>query len=62
MKLIRKIVGTLWLMHVEVLASLFALYGYLITDNKLLLICVALSFAGAICGASIRVIDAVNKR
>jgi len=61
MNIVRKILSNLWLIHAEVLAGLFALYGYIMTDNRLLLICVALSFAGAVCGAFIRVIDAMKK-
>jgi hypothetical protein len=62
MTIIRKIVSNLWLIHAEVLAGLLALYGYIMTDNKFLLICVVLSFAGAICGAFIRLIEAVKAR
>ncbi|MBU0722445.1 hypothetical protein KKA93_03255 [Patescibacteria group bacterium] len=60
---IRKTLSSVWFIHSMVGLGLFALFGYIKFDNKYFLLCVALSFSGAICGAFIRVIDAiVNKK
>lgn len=59
---IRKFVSNFSIIHLEVFLGLFALLGYLFTEQKFLLFFVALSFAGSICGAFIRVIDAINKK
>lgn len=48
--------------HGLALLGLLALWGYIETDNGYMLLGVAASFAGAACGAFIRVIDAVRKR
>ncbi|MCX6754335.1 MAG: hypothetical protein NTU81_00695 [Candidatus Nomurabacteria bacterium] len=58
---IRKFLGNFYFIHLEVFLGLFALLGYIINGQKLLVFFVALSFAGAICGSFISVIDAVNK-
>lgn len=39
--------------------GLFALLGYIELNNKYLLLCMALSFSGAVCGSFIRVIDKI---
>lgn len=57
---IRKFLGNFYFIHFEVLLGLFALFGYLIKDTKFLLFFTVLSFAGAICGSFIRVINAIN--
>ena len=48
--------------HGLVLLGLLALWGYIETDNGYILLGVAASFAGAVCGAFIRVIDAINTK
>lgn len=57
----RKFLGNFYFIHAEVCLGLFALFGYFMTKNEFLLFFVVLSFAGAICGSFIRVIDAINK-
>jgi hypothetical protein len=57
----RKVFGSVYVIHGEVALGLFALYGYISTDQKFLLFFVAFSFAGALCGAFTRVIDAVRE-
>jgi hypothetical protein len=50
------------LIHGLVLLGLLALWGYIETGSGYILLGVAASFAGAVCGAFIRVIDAIRKR
>lgn len=62
-KSIRKVLGSVWFIHLITGLGLFALWGYIELNNKYLLLCMALSFSGAMCGAFIRVIDTiVNKK
>ena len=44
-----------------ILLGLAALWGFIELDNQYLLLCMALSFAGAVCGSFVKVIDAINK-
>lgn len=60
MKAARKILSNIWFIHLMVPLGLFALWGYIELDNKYLLLGVFLSFAGAMCGSFIRVVDAIN--
>lgn len=46
--------------HSLVLLGFFALYGYVSTQNPMILLGVTASFAGAICGAFILVIDTIK--
>jgi hypothetical protein len=48
--------------HAFVFLGLFAILGYAATLNPYLLICVALSFAGAMCGAFMRIKVAIEKK
>lgn len=48
--------------HAFVFLGLFALLGYAATLNPYLLICVALSCAGAMCGAFMRITIAIEKK
>lgn len=48
--------------HAFVFLGLFALLGYAATLNPYLLICVALSFSGAMCGAFMRMKIAIEKK
>jgi hypothetical protein len=48
--------------HAFVLLGLFAMLGYAATLNPYLLICAALSFAGAVCGAFMRIKIAIEKK
>jgi len=61
MEAVRKIISNFWFIHLMPLLGLLALWGYIEIDNRYLLLCVALSFSGAICGAFIRVIDAIKE-
>ena len=61
-KTLRSVLGSLWFIHLLVFAGMGALFGFIMLSQSLLLLCVALSFAGAICGAFIRVLDAVRER
>ena len=62
MKTIRKILSGVWFIHLVVGLGLFALGGYIVSDNKYLLLFMALSFSGAMCGSFIRVIDAIKNK
>lgn len=48
--------------HILVVLGMFALWGYLVSDNKYIMLGVALSFLGAVCGALIRIIDAIKSK
>ncbi|RPJ63686.1 MAG: hypothetical protein EHM12_01680 [Dehalococcoidia bacterium] len=48
--------------HAFVLLGLLAILGYAATSNAYLLICAALSFAGAMCGAFMRIKIAIEKK
>ena len=58
---VRKFLGNFYFIHFEVFLGLFALFGYIMTDVKFLIFFTTLSFAGAICGSFIRVIDEIKK-
>lgn len=57
---IRKLLGNFYFIHFEVALGLFAFLGFMTTDINILLFFTTLSFAGSVCGAFIRVIDAVK--
>ena len=59
-RIMRKILGNFYFIHFLVLLGLFAQFGWIMTDSRFLLLGVACSFAGAICGAFIRVIDRIE--
>jgi len=61
MKKIRNFLGNKIFIHIMVVLGFAALYGFIATGNRYLLICIALSFAGAICGSFIKVIDEIKK-
>ena len=61
MKKIRSFLSHRLFIHGLVLLGLAALWGAIETDNPYILLGMAASFAGAICGAFIRVIDAVKQ-
>ena len=48
------------LIHFFVILGLFSLSGVVFADNNLLILPTALSFASAICGAFIKVIDTIK--
>jgi len=56
---IRSFLSNFYFIHLEVLLGLLAMFGYVMTDQKFLLFFVVLSFAGAVCGGFIRVIDLI---
>jgi hypothetical protein len=56
----RRFLSSIWFIHGLVLLGLFALFGVISTHNPLILLGVAASFSGAVCGAFIRVIDAIK--
>jgi len=59
---LRKLLSSVWFIHLMVFLAFFALSGYIMLNISGLLFFVALSFAGAVCGAFIRTIDAVHKK
>ncbi len=61
-KIFRNVLGSLWFIHIMVMLGMSALFGCIMLKQDLLLLCVALSFAGAVCGAFIRVLDAIRDR
>ena len=62
MKTLRKVLSHKLFIHGLVLLGLAALWGYIATQNQYILLGVAASFAGAVCGAFIRVIDKIGSR
>jgi len=62
MRVGRRILGNFWFIHLMVPLGLLALWGSIEQDNEYLLLCVLLSFSGAICGAFIRVVDAIRSK
>jgi len=60
MKKIRIFLDNKIFIHVMVVLGFAALYGFIVTENKYLLLCIALSFAGSICGSFIKVIDKIK--
>lgn len=54
---LRIFLSNFWFIHLEVVLGIFALFGNVMTANKMLLLLMTISFSGAICGAFIRVID-----
>ena len=60
-KPIRNYLGQLWFIHAMVFLGLFALWGYIEAGNKYILLGLALSFFGALCGSFIRIIDSINR-
>jgi len=62
MKAARKILGNFWFIHSMVLLGLLALWGFIEQDNEYILLGVYLSFSGAMCGAFIRVVDAIRSK
>ncbi len=61
MKIVRQFLSNVLSIHIMVLFGLVALWGFIELGNKYLLLFVTLSFAGAICGGFVRVIDVINK-
>ena len=59
-KKIRKFLSNKIFIHILVFFGLAALLGFIMTDNKYLLLCIYLSFGGAICGSFIKVIDKIR--
>ncbi len=62
MKNIRKFLSNLLFIHALLLLGLFALWGYIETNNKYILLGLAMSFSGAICGAFARTLDIIRSR
>ena len=60
MKKVRAFLSHKLFIHGLALLGLVALWGYIETDNRYILLGMAASFAGAVCGAFIRVVDAVK--
>lgn len=62
MKKVRSVLASKIFIHAMALLGLFALWGYIETGAEYILLGVAASFAGALCGAFIRVIDTVKQK
>ena len=60
MKKIRKVLGSFVFIHGLVLLGLFSLYGYIVSGNEYILLGMALSFAGAVCGSFVRIGDKID--
>jgi hypothetical protein len=61
MEKLRNFLSNKIFIHVVFILGLAALWDYIESDNEYLLLCMALSFAGAICGSFIKVIDEIKK-
>ncbi len=61
MKKIRNFLGNKIFIHIMVILGFAALYGFIATGDKYLMLCIALSFAGSICGSFIKVIDKIEQ-
>jgi hypothetical protein len=48
--------------HFLAILGVFSLWGYLATDNKYILMGMAVSFLGLICGSFIRIVDAIKSK
>ena len=59
---IRSFLSNVYFIHLEVFFGLFAVLGFIMTSQRFLLFFVTLSFAGAICGSLIRIIDEVKNK
>ena len=57
---IRKVVSHWAAIHFFVILGLFSLSGVVVAENNLLILPTALSFASAICGAFIKVLDTIK--
>ena len=62
MNTIRKFLSSRLFIHALVVLGIVALWGYIETGNKYILLGVAASFAGAVCGSFIRVIDKIEQK
>ena len=60
--MLRKVLSHFLLIHFFIFLGGFALLGFILTENSWLLLGVYFSFAGAICGGFIKVIDTINKK
>jgi uncharacterized membrane protein len=61
-KKIRRVLGSMAMIHGLVLLGLFALWGYIETGAAYILLGMAASFAGAVCGGFVRVIDTIKQK
>lgn len=61
MKTIRFIISHTLFIHLMPVLGLFALWGNIMTGEKYLLLPMALSFSGAVCGSFIKVLDEIRK-
>ena len=59
-KPIRTYLSQVWFIHAMAALGLFALWGYIETNNKYILLGMALSWAGAMCGSFTRIIDSIG--
>ena len=57
---LRKVVSHWALIHFFVILGLFSLSGVVVAYNNLLILPTTLSFASAICGAFIKVLDTIK--
>ncbi len=60
--MLRRFLSHIAFIHVLVALGLFALWGFLAAGQVILALLCALSFSGAVCGAFIRVIDAIRNK
>jgi hypothetical protein len=60
-KTLRKFFGNWWKIHIMVFLGLFGTLGYVITGQSWIIFFVVLSFAGAVCGAFIKLFDLIRK-
>ncbi len=57
----RRFLSSIWFIHSLIALGLLSILGVIVTKNLYILLGTAASFMGAICGAFIRVIDAIKK-
>ncbi len=60
-KTIRAYMSKLSIIHALAALGLFAIWGYIDTNNGYILLGVAMSFSGAVCGSLIRITNAVRE-
>jgi len=59
---LRKLVSNTIFIHIITILGFLSLWGSIASENNMLFLLVALSFLGAICGAFIKVLDAIKEK
>ena len=61
MQKLRSVLKHTLFIHFLAILGLFALFGFIMTDNRFTLLGVYLSAAGAVCGSFIKVVDLIKE-